>query len=97
MRNFRILSEASEELDASIHRYESQQPGLGSAFLSEFRQTRERIGELPKVGRIVRADIRRRQIYRFPYAVLYRATDKEIVIVAIAHRRRRPGFWHGRQ
>ena len=97
MTLFRILPEASEELEASVHYYESQQTGLGLAFLSEFKRTRKRIEELPDAGRAVRGDIRRRPIYRFPYAVLYRTTDTEIVIVAVAHRRRRPGFWRGRE
>lgn len=97
MTLIRILPEASEELEASIHYYESQQVGLGLAFLSEFKQSRERIEKLPNAGRTVRGNIKRRPIHRFPYAVLYRATDAEIVIVAIAHRRRRPGFWRGRE
>ena len=97
MTLFRILPEASEELEASIQYYESQQAGLGVAFLSEFKRTRERIEELPNAGLTVRGDIRRRPIHRFPYAVLYRATDIEIVIVAVAHRRRRPDFWRGRE
>ena len=97
MTLIRILPEASEELEASIHYYESQQAGLGLAFLSEFKRTRERIEELPKAGRPVRGDIRRRPVHRFPYAVLYRVTDVEIVIIAVAHRRRRPGFWRNRE
>ena len=96
MTQFRIAPEASEELEASVHFYESQQPGLGAAFLYEFKKTRERIAELPNAARILRGDIRRRPIHRFPFSVLYRATETEIVIIAIAHRQRRPGFWRGR-
>ena len=92
MKSVRILPEASKELEASVSRYESVQSGLGSAFLAEFKKTRERIDEHPNAGRIVRGEVRRRLIHRFPYAILYRATDSEIVIVAIAHRRRRPGY-----
>lgn len=53
MTLIRILPEASEELEASIHYYESQQLGLGLAFLSEFKQSRERIEKLPNAGRTV--------------------------------------------
>jgi hypothetical protein len=31
-----------------------------------------------------------------PFAVVYRQEVDESVIVALAHRRRAPGFWHGR-
>lgn len=33
----RILPQASEELEASIFYYESQQTGLGAAFLADFK------------------------------------------------------------
>lgn len=92
-----ILTQASEELEASIFYYESQQPGLGEAFLAEFKSAQERILEFPKAARLIRGDIRRRPIHRFPYSILYRVSNDEIVIVAVAHRRRRPGFWRVRE
>ncbi len=97
MNIVRILPQASEELEASITYYESQKSGLGVALLAEFIRTQERILELPKAARLIRGEIRRRPIHHFPYSVLYRVLNDEIVIVAIAHRRRRPGFWRGRE
>jgi len=35
-------------------------------------------------------------VARFPYHVVYRLEDDEIVILAIAHMKRRPGFWKHR-
>jgi hypothetical protein len=35
-------------------------------------------------------------VHRFPYAVLYRPDPDEIVVVAVMHQRRRPGYWLGR-
>ena len=40
--------------------------------------------------------IRRKRVAGFPYGVVYYATDSEIVIVAYAHERRRPGYWEDR-
>jgi toxin ParE1/3/4 len=34
---------------------------------------------------------------RFPYAVIYRVTDEAIEVVAVAHGRRRPGYWKTRR
>ena len=96
MNSFRILSEASEELEAAVDYYNSQQAELGTAFLGEFEATVERILDLPLAGRAVRGNVRRRPIHRFPFFVLYRPTADEITIVAVAHRRRRPGYWLGR-
>jgi plasmid stabilization system protein ParE len=97
MKSFRILSKASEELEASVAYYDIQRAGLGTTFLSEFENTKRRIQELPLAARTLRDDLRQRPIHRFPYFVLYRISDDEIMIVAIAHRRRSPGYWIGRK
>jgi plasmid stabilization system protein ParE len=34
---------------------------------------------------------------RFPYGVIYRMTDAAIEVVAVAHGRRRPGYWKTRR
>lgn len=96
MTSFRILPQASEELEAAVAYYNSQQAQLGTAFLGEFEDTMERILDLPLAARVVRENVRRRPIHRFPFFVLYRPSEEEITIVAVAHRRRRPGYWLGR-
>lgn len=96
MTLFRILPEASEELEACVSYYDSQQPGLGAEFLAEFERTAERIIELPNAARAVAEGIRSRPIHRFPFFVLYRPLTEEVTIVAVAHRRRRPRYWVGR-
>lgn len=40
--------------------------------------------------------VRRKGVIGFPYGVLYFSTDSEIVIVAYAHEKRRPGYWKRR-
>lgn len=96
MTSIRILPQASEELEAAVAYYNSQQAQLGMAFLSEFEDTVERMLDLPLAARVVRENIRRGPIHRFPFFVLYRPSPEEITIVAVAHRRRRPGYWLGR-
>ncbi len=96
MTSFRVLPQASKEPEVAVAYYNSQQAELGTAFLGEFEDTVERILDLPLAARIVRGSVRRRPIHRFPFFVLYRASSDEIVIVAVAHRRRRPGYWLGR-
>ena len=93
----RILPEAEEELRAAAANYEKQQRGLGRALLVEVRRAYQRIIELPLAARIERGEIRVRSVVRFPFRVYYRFRDEEIVIIAVGHRRRRPGFWHGRE
>ncbi|MSP63343.1 MAG: hypothetical protein EXR72_23970 [Myxococcales bacterium] len=38
-------------------------------------------------------DVRRRVIERFPLTVVYLVRDDTLIIVAVAHQRRRPGYW----
>jgi hypothetical protein len=36
------------------------------------------------------------RVARFPYRVYFRSRESGLVIVAVAHYRRRPGFWRSR-
>jgi hypothetical protein len=36
-------------------------------------------------------------VARFPYSIVYKQDPDKIVIVAIAHQRRRPGYWQRRK
>ena len=96
MREAIFLPEASEDMEAAATYYEKHQSGLGRQFVAEVRKARDRIIALPKAAPEVREGIRRRSIHRFPYSVIYSAIDEQIVVVAIAHKRRQPGFWHER-
>jgi plasmid stabilization system protein ParE len=51
------------------------------------------IAEEPFVGQVVRPGIRRRLLRRFPYALLYSLDGDELLIVAVAHQSRQPGYW----
>jgi plasmid stabilization system protein ParE len=35
-------------------------------------------------------------VVRFPFRIVYRVAPDRIVVVAIAHSKRRPGYWRGR-
>jgi toxin ParE1/3/4 len=91
-----FLAPAEEEMLEAAAYYESQAEGLGHNFLAEVHQTADRIVENPQLGQIVRGDIRRRLLRRFPFGLLYRIDPEEIVIIAVMHLRRRPGYWADR-
>lgn len=96
MRSVEFLTRASEELEAAASYYEEHQPGLGRHFIAEVKKVQDRITALPNAAPEVREGIRRRSIHRFPYHVIYRVANDKIVIIAVAHKRRRPDFWLGR-
>jgi plasmid stabilization system protein ParE len=91
-----FLLEAEEELNAAADFYESAMPGLGREFLAEARRTCQLLAEQPRTGRRLSTRIRRRLLRRFPYSIIYSLSSDAIVILAIAHQRRRPGYWRER-
>ena len=91
-----FLAPAEEEMREAAEYYERQTRGLGHEFLAEVQRTVERIVENPRLGHIVRRSIRRRLTLKFPFGILYRIDPHEIVIIAVMHLRRRPGYWADR-
>ncbi len=92
----RFLLPAEEEMVAAAQYYEHQSVGLGTEFLTEVERTIAAISAHPNAAPKVKGEIRRWLLQRFPFGVLYVTTDEEIVIVAIMHLRRRPGYWEDR-
>jgi plasmid stabilization system protein ParE len=89
--------EAETELFAAAAFYDAQAPGLGLEFLLEVERVAARTVEAPAVGAPYVAGTRRLLARRFPYAVVYRVRGEQVVeIVAVAHYRRRPGYWRRR-
>ena len=96
MKTVRFLRHAELELLDAAQYYELQATGLGSEFLDKIDAAIEDIREHPERWPIVKTDIRRRLVHRFPYALLYRVDPDEIIIQATMHLHRRPDYWLGR-
>ena len=88
--------EASAELAAAARYYEEAAPNLGLEFIAADEASCEHIGSFPNVGRPFGRRLRRFLVPRFPYAVIYRAEEGEVTVVAIANLYRRPGYWRNR-
>ena len=71
--------------------------GLGSDYLSEFEKLMERVSSAPEAyPQIDDSNLRKAGFSRFPFHAIYRVEKSHLVILAIAHRRRRPAYWVGR-
>jgi toxin ParE1/3/4 len=65
--------------------------------LSAIDQTVERITIHPEAGAPpIAGEFRNRIIPGFPYNIIYRVWEDYIYLVAVAHHRRRPGYWRER-
>jgi plasmid stabilization system protein ParE len=96
MKAVRFLIPAETEMLEAARYYEQQAPGLGVDFLDKIDSAVRDIGEDPERWPVLRLQIRRRLIHRFPYGLLYRVDPDEIIILAIMHLHRHPDYWIGR-
>ena len=70
---------------------------LGLAFVAEFERTANFVLANPLVGAVFHGTRRRYILRRFPYGIIYQVTTDELRVIAVAHHRRRPGYWAGRR
>ncbi len=93
-----IQREASAELEEDMAWYEKRQTGLGLDLESEVEKTIARVRRDPTIGtRYRNTQIQFVRVKRFPYVVYFREFEDAIWVIAIAHGRRRPGYWKKRK
>ncbi len=97
----RLSPEAIDELAEAAAWYRARRPGLQDEFLAEFDRVLPLIGDSPaSLPRLLDVPedlvIRRALLPRFPYAVVFMDLGTEIRILAVAHAKRRPGYWLNR-
>ncbi|MBI4701495.1 MAG: type II toxin-antitoxin system RelE/ParE family toxin [Deltaproteobacteria bacterium] len=91
--------EASAELAAAAEWYERQGSGLGDALLDDVTKALVAIAESPRTWpRMPRGyrGVRRFVLARFPYGVVYVERPDHLLVAAIAHTSREPGYWRNR-
>ena len=96
MRSILFEEGAKVELRESAKYYDLQKPGLGSEFAAEISTALDYIGRHPFASPSVRGNFRRTRVQRFPFDIIYAVEDERIVVVAVMHHRRRPGYWRDR-
>lgn len=96
MKAVRFLGPAELEMLDAARYYELQAPGLGVDFLEKIDSAVRDIGEDPERWPVLRLQIHRRLVHRFPYGLLYRVDPDEIIILATMHLHRHPDYWIGR-
>ncbi len=97
MTPYRFHPDADAELEEAALFYESRLTGLGRSFAAEVERTIALVREFPDAGSPAGAKRRRVLVARFPYSIVYQHDAGEIVVVAVAHQRRRPGYWRRRR
>lgn len=92
----RFLKPAEAEVDEAVAYFDDQRPGLGDRFEQDLLATIAFVIERPLSGKSISERIRKFKLRTFRYNVIYAIDEFELIIVAVAHHRRRPGYWHSR-
>jgi plasmid stabilization system protein ParE len=97
MLEVEILPPAEDDFEQSYVWYRARSSDAADRFRAAIRQAIDRVCSDPQLG--IKVDEKHR-FYRlkksFPFHLVYRNEQTKLVIVAIAHHRREPGYWRGR-
>jgi plasmid stabilization system protein ParE len=98
---YRFLREALEEYEDAVSYYEGARSGLGETFANEVDRVIALMLEFPEMGAPVvdtppELGVRRQLVRRFDVELDYLVSGDTIVVIAIFHCKRRPGYWKDR-
>ena len=91
-----VHPEAVTEAQAAFRWYRDRSETAAEAFLAELDRAIDLILEAPMRWPAYLHRTRRFLLRRFPFIVVYRQVGETIQVVAVAHGRRKPGYWKGR-
>ena len=88
-----ILESALNELEDAIEWYGKISPELSEDIINKFLSSVNLILEKPLQNPELRNGYRKINLDRFPYKLVYKIFQEEILVVAFAHHKRRPQYW----
>ncbi|HEV8640926.1 MAG TPA: type II toxin-antitoxin system RelE/ParE family toxin [Methylomirabilota bacterium] len=91
-----VHPEAIGDARAAREWYYARNAETAEAFMAELDLAIERIEDAPRRWPPYLGDTRRYLLRRFPFFVVFREVENRVQILAVAHARRRPGYWLGR-
>ena len=87
---------AEEELLAAEEWYAERSLTAARAFAQEAATVIEHVHVAAERWPVYIHGTRRIVFPRFPFTVVYRVTSEQLQIIAVAHQKRRPGYWRDR-
>jgi len=96
MTPWRFEPAALIELESAAFHYDGQRSGLGREFTAAVRSAMIAICPDPEANPTAGKSVRRRRVLLFPYDVIFGIDSDGVVVVAVAHHHRRPGYWQRR-
>lgn len=91
-----VHPEARLEAIEAYDWYAARSHNVADAFQEELENARRAIQKSPDFWARYLHGTRRYLLKQYPYVIVYRVGAERIEIVAVAHGRRRPGYWRRR-
>jgi len=88
--------DAAVEFAEAVRYYRERGWSLGERFASEVRTAIRRIVAAPERWRVLEDGVRRCLVRVFPYSVIYSIEPDYVLIIAVMHGKREPGYWKHR-
>jgi plasmid stabilization system protein ParE len=88
---------ADELVDGAVFYARQATAALAEDFIAEFERSVAMLQAHPKLGRVWAGPFRRLPLRRFPYSIVYAFSADASRVVALAHHKRKPGYWRARQ
>lgn len=88
----RFLAEAERDFDEAVAYYDRQAPNLGREFALEVGNGLKRIRDRPEAWQAFGPRTKRFLLNRFPYGLVFAVFPDEIIVAAVMHLRRTPGY-----
>jgi len=85
--------DVSIDIKGSYEWYEKQIKGLGSSFIQELESSYEKISNFPKTWSTFNYGFKRFILSRFPFSIIYKEKESEILTIAVMHNSRKPNYW----
>jgi toxin ParE1/3/4 len=89
--------EALTEYSEAVQYYTEQRVEIAQAFIDIIEDTVYQIRESPTRYAVIDDGVRRCMARKFPYGILYTIEQDYILILAIMHCSREPGYWKSRK
>lgn len=93
IRRLVVRPQARQELAEASDWYDEHNERLGEELLVEFQVALEKILQNPFHYQRIGRRLRRVNLAKFPYGVLYSVTDHEVIVTSVFHGRRSPRRW----
>jgi plasmid stabilization system protein ParE len=96
VKRARFIAPARAEFLAEVAYYNQAQPGQGARFAAAVEEATTRALAFPLSGSPSEGNTRRVIVRDFRFSIVYRSEADGIVVFAVAHHSRIPGYWRGR-